>query len=117
MTPEQKAEALEFLNTLIKWHEIEGAFLKIRKEKEDAQFHLDTANFLRALADEASARDAELAEARAEVARLREALRSFVYETTHLSPLEDDGSHWCRISAETLSKGRAALSQGDEVPS
>jgi hypothetical protein len=34
-----------------------------------------------------------------------------VYETTHLSPMEPDGSHWCKISAETLANARAALSQ------
>lgn len=39
----------------------------------------------------------------------RVALREFIYETTHLSPEEEDGSHWCRISAETLRAGRAAL--------
>lgn len=38
-----------------------------------------------------------------------EALKLFIYETTHLSPTEDDGSHWCKISAETLRKGRDAI--------
>lgn len=44
-----------------------------------------------------------------EIGRLREALRQYVYETTSLSPLEDDGSHWCKISANCLSNARAAL--------
>ena len=42
-------------------------------------------------------------------ASVGEALRAFIYETTHLSPCRDDGSHDCRISAETLAKGRAAF--------
>jgi hypothetical protein len=41
---------------------------------------------------------------------IREALESFIYETTHLSPERPDGSHDCRISKETLTKGREALS-------
>lgn len=40
---------------------------------------------------------------------LEAALREMVYETTHLSPCEDDGSHKCKISAATLAKARAAL--------
>ena len=40
---------------------------------------------------------------------LRAALQRMVYETTHLSPMEDDGSHWCKISAEALAQARAAL--------
>jgi len=47
---------------------------------------------------------------KAEVARLRSALQSMVYETTHLSPLQDDGSHWCKISHGALAEARAALS-------
>ena len=45
----------------------------------------------------------------AERERLRSALERMVYETTHLSPLEDDGSHWCKISREALEQSRAAL--------
>ena len=52
---------------------------------------------------------AELGAARAEIARLREALRAMVYEITHLSPMGVDGSHWCKISADALDKARAAL--------
>lgn len=37
------------------------------------------------------------------------ALEQFVYETTCLSPMEDDGSHKCRISRKCLEKGREAL--------
>ena len=40
---------------------------------------------------------------------LREALEQFIYEATHLSALEDDGGHKCKISAECLEKGRSAL--------
>jgi hypothetical protein len=39
-----------------------------------------------------------------------EALKTFIYETTHLSPVEEDGSHWCKISKDCLRQGRAALS-------
>jgi len=48
----------------------------------------------------------------ADLDRMREALAEYVYETTHLSPMEVDGSHWCRIPAETLARARSALSQG-----
>ncbi len=48
----------------------------------------------------------------AEVAALRAALGQMIYETTHLSPMEADGSHWCRISATALADARAAL-EGD----
>jgi hypothetical protein len=43
------------------------------------------------------------------VVRLRAALERLVYETTCLSPREDDGSHWCKISAEALLLAREAL--------
>jgi len=43
------------------------------------------------------------------VKALVEALRCMVYETTCLSPLEDDGSHWCKISKYALAQARAAL--------
>lgn len=42
---------------------------------------------------------------------MKEALEKFVYETTHLSSIEDDGSHWAKISAECLDQGRKALNQ------
>ena len=44
-----------------------------------------------------------------EIEQLREALSQMVYETTHLSPMENDGSHWCKISKEALIQARAAL--------
>jgi hypothetical protein len=44
-----------------------------------------------------------------EVVRLREALAAMVYETTHLSPMEVNGDHRCRISAAALTRARAAL--------
>jgi uncharacterized membrane protein len=53
--------------------------------------------------------DLEADTLRAEVARLRVALRTMVYETTHLSPEEDDGSHWCSITADALQAARSAL--------
>jgi septal ring factor EnvC (AmiA/AmiB activator) len=48
---------------------------------------------------------------KAKNARLRAALRELIYETTHLSPQEDDGSHRCTITGETLRKARAALGE------
>lgn len=45
---------------------------------------------------------------------LRGALAEMVYETTHLSPEEDDGSHWCRISRNCLTKARSTLSSTGE---
>lgn len=50
----------------------------------------------------------------AEVERLREALRVMIYETTHLSPMEPDGSHWCRITADALNTARAALGESHD---
>ena len=44
-------------------------------------------------------------------ARLREALKEAVYQATHLSPMEDDGSHWAKMSGEWLAQARAALEQ------
>jgi hypothetical protein len=38
------------------------------------------------------------------------ALEEMVYETTCLSPCEDDGSHLCRITGPALAHARAALS-------
>lgn len=52
-------------------------------------------------------------ELQVEVERLRGALRTMVYETTHLSPEEDDGSHWCSITADALQAARAALAHGE----
>lgn len=43
------------------------------------------------------------------VVALAEVLRCMVYETTSLSPEEDDGSHWCKISKAALTEARAAL--------
>jgi hypothetical protein len=45
----------------------------------------------------------------AENARLRWALQRMVYETTHLSPQQDDGSHWCKISHGALAQAREVL--------
>lgn len=42
---------------------------------------------------------------------LYEALAAFVYEATHLSPQEDDGSHMARITGTVLASARAALSK------
>tara|TARA_R110000772_G_C13144651_1_gene424352 strand:+ start:251 stop:538 length:288 start_codon:yes stop_codon:yes gene_type:complete len=50
---------------------------------------------------------------RAEVARLRSALRTMVYEATHLSPEEEDLSHWCKFTGDALQAARAALAHGE----
>lgn len=44
------------------------------------------------------------------VEKLEACLKRAVYETTHLSPLEDDGSHWAKMSGEWLAEARALLS-------
>jgi hypothetical protein len=41
--------------------------------------------------------------------QLLSALKEMVYETTHLSPEEPDGAHWCRIPKEALDAARAAI--------
>ena len=41
--------------------------------------------------------------------QLRYALREVIHEATRLSPVEDDGSHWCKISGKTLAQARAAV--------
>ena len=43
------------------------------------------------------------------VQELTGALREMIYETTHLSPCEADGSHWCKISGNALARARSAL--------
>jgi len=53
----------------------------------------------------------EIERLQAENARLQESLGQLIYEVTHLSPQEDDGSHWCRITGQTLKKARAALGE------
>lgn len=45
------------------------------------------------------------------VGELVEALREYVYETTHLSPEREDGSHECRITKATLSRARALITR------
>jgi len=50
---------------------------------------------------------------RAEVKRLRAALRTMVYEATHLSPEEEDLSHWCKFTGDALQAARAALAHGE----
>jgi uncharacterized protein YoxC len=49
----------------------------------------------------------------AEVARLKAALRTMVYEATHLSQEEDDLSHWCKFTGDALQAARAALTHGE----
>jgi hypothetical protein len=51
----------------------------------------------------------------AEIARLREALGAMIYETASLSPMEDDGSHWCRITKEALELARGAYHAADAI--
>jgi hypothetical protein len=50
------------------------------------------------------------------IARIKEALRVMIYETTHLSAIKHDGSHWCKISAEALRQARAAYAELDALP-
>lgn len=46
---------------------------------------------------------------------IRESLRQHIYETTCGSPLEDDGSHKCKISAKALSDSRKSLAILDKI--
>jgi hypothetical protein len=46
-------------------------------------------------------------------AELVATLKEFIYETTHMSPVEDNGSHKCSISKETLQRGRGILARVD----
>jgi len=48
---------------------------------------------------------------RAEIKQLREAIATLIYETTHLSPEESNGSHWCSISKSALYAASAALEE------
>ena len=59
----------------------------------------------------AEAAETERDALKAELAEAVDALQMFVYETTHLSPIEDDGSHWCKISADCLETARAFLAR------
>lgn len=43
------------------------------------------------------------------LAKMAEALMPMVYEATHLSPMNDDGSHNCKISRAALTVAREAL--------
>jgi hypothetical protein len=54
--------------------------------------------------------------ARAECKRLRAALEIMIYETTHLSREEDDGSHWCKISKAALEQARDAYHRREPHP-
>lgn len=54
-------------------------------------------------------------DADAKLAQAVVALRVVIYETTHLSPRRDDGSHDCRISAEALRSARAAAVMGEKT--
>lgn len=60
-------------------------------------------------------KDAEIERLRAVNAELLAALRTMVYETTHLSPLEDDGSHKCKISKAALEAARAAIAKATSL--
>ena len=56
-----------------------------------------------------AALEAELTAERAQSDWLAWTLRQMIYETTSLSPLEDDGSHKCRITKNALVEARAAF--------
>lgn len=45
----------------------------------------------------------------ARIETLEAVLRELVYEVTHLSQEQDDGSHWCKISRKALDDARKAL--------
>lgn len=57
-------------------------------------------------------RAADWLAAKARIEALEAALRTMIYETTHLSPCEPDGSHWCKISADALAASRQLFPKG-----
>jgi phage terminase Nu1 subunit (DNA packaging protein) len=54
---------------------------------------------------------AQIATLTAERDAARKALKGMVYEVTHLSAENDDGSHNCRISRDALTNARAELKE------
>ena len=81
---------------------LSGDLVKWLREEASFAYHRAEEDMLTEAADRIEALEAENE-------RLREGLREYVYETTHLSPQEEDGSHWCKISANCLNSARAAL--------
>ena len=53
-------------------------------------------------------------DAEAALAEARKVIEELVYETTHLSPEKDDGSHWCKISKAALTQAREWLQANKE---
>lgn len=47
-------------------------------------------------------------------AALRECLKEFVYRTTCLSPMSNDGSHTCTIPSDLLERARTLLGDSHE---
>lgn len=75
---------------------------RLRSKANDKSYKAKPFNLMMDAADAL-----EVKEARIET--LENALREMVYETTHLSPMEPDGSHKCKISGSALEKSRNAL--------
>ena len=61
--------------------------------------------------DEALAAADRIEELEVKMAKAIEALTIYIYETTHLSFEEDDGSHWCKISKDCLTHARTTLAE------
>ena len=86
-----------------------------RRHKHRSERHAQLAErykhdtLLAMTADEAFQADETVLALLSHIRELEGALREMVYETTHLSPQEDDGSHWAKISKAALSKARQAL--------
>ena len=110
---EDAADMLRALSAALKAAEArERALLKSDDQERKALVeNASLRHRLKAAEARAEAAESELAALKAELAEAVADLQMFVYETTHLSPIEDDGSHWCKISAECLSNARAFLAR------
>ena len=86
--------------------------IAVRALITDWRWRGDTLDVLEKELDVLSASHKDLAH---RVARMGEALRAMIYEATSLSPMEDDGSHWCRITKEALELARAAYHGADAI--
>lgn len=59
--------------------------------------------------DEAAARPSETVRESGKSGERKAALLDLIYEITHLSPMQVDGSHHCQISGDALARAREAV--------
>jgi chromosome segregation ATPase len=117
ITTEQAEQMAEICDQLGGFAQCAAALRSLAAERDDLAKRLKDAererNHQHGRADrnaaQYAAEQAKREQLQAENEKLRAALRELIYETTHLSPQEDDGSHRCTITGETLRKARMAL--------